>query len=101
MWFEYWKHINESDLYYLFKIVHNRTIYEEEEKNVKNEEFNKFCLFVFELSRTKKEDNISDPHNKEDDIYYIYYFLKDYDMDLFKNLTFFQLKKYLLNCSKN
>jgi hypothetical protein len=120
MWFKYWKNENKSDLYYLFKVVHNKSMYEEKEFNkgeyndkkentfignlkiIDKKQFNKFCSFVFKLNDKKninKIEGLADPHLKEDDIFYIYYFLKDYDsIDLFKNLTFFGLKKYLLNC---
>lgn len=123
MWFKYWKNENKSDLYYLFKVVHNKSMYEEKEfdkgekefnkgecnekiidnlKFVDKKQFNKFCSFVFKLNEKKiinKIEGLADPHLKEDDIFYIYYFLKDYDsINLFKNLTFFGLKKYLLSC---
>ena len=56
MWFRYWKNENKNDLYYLYKIVHNKTIYDESEfeEKVKKEskkEFNGFCTFVFNSLR--------------------------------------------------
>jgi hypothetical protein len=104
MWFKYWKKENEEHLYYLFKIVYNKPIY----TTVKNEYdlYNGFCSFVFNLQgkqeeKKEKEKGYDYAHDKEDEIFYIYYFLKDYDnngcLNLFTNLTLNGLKKYLLS----
>lgn len=111
MWYLYWKYQNEEHLYYLYKIVYNKSVYEDlleeneyllEEKK-EEKEYDRFCFFVYNLNyELKKKDNKKDEykeHEKEDDIYYIYYFLKDYDYlgNLFSNLTFNKLKNYLIS----
>ena len=100
--FIYFKYKYESDLIYLFKIVHNKdmldTLINEQES------LNKFCMFVWNLNEKKDkvvsiESSVSKLEEKQiDEMIYIYNFLKKYDdMYLFKNLTLNILEDYLVS----
>jgi hypothetical protein len=99
--FEYFKYKNSRRLTYLFKIVHNIDMAEKIDNN--NVKLNDFYLFVWNVSlRLKQSDPISKKKKnvltdkQTDELLYLYFFLKDYDADLFKNLTMDILRDYLL-----
>jgi hypothetical protein len=105
MWYPYWKNQNKKHLFYLFKIVYNKPIYVEEEEK-EDDRLDLFCKFIYDINyestrkeKEKKEYKKGVEDEKEDDIYYIYYFLKDYDnngcLTLFSKLTFDRLKDFL------
>lgn len=118
--FTYFKREYYTDLLYLYKIVHNKSLVEDEEikrnKKINNDEFNNFCTFVWHIknnhykmkrtyvklismenSTTTKQINLNEKQINE--IWYIFNFLKEYDYTeiFFKYLTFVKLENYLVS----
>lgn len=117
--FVYFKKKYNNDLLYLYKIVHNKSLIPDDDKETKNnfnnDEFNNFCTFVWNIKNEQYKmkriyvklislDDVSTkPVNlteeKIDEMWNIFNFLKQYDYTdmFFKHLTFAKLENYLIS----